>query len=84
MENSFGVLWMNFIYFYKNLVTERCLYLVENSIPDRHPFSDWFYYPNLIDLGLTSREISVYSTFDVTEIVTNRLCGVKVSEYRTG
>ena len=31
-------------YFCKDLVTGHCLYLVNNSIPNRHPFSDRFCY----------------------------------------
>ena len=46
-------------HFCKDLVTGYCLYLVEDLIPDRHPFSNGFYDPCLIVLGLMSHEIRV-------------------------
>ena len=46
-------------YFCKDLVTGYLLYLVKNSISKRHPFSNSFYYPHLVAMGLTSREIRV-------------------------
>ena len=35
-------------------------YQVRNLIPNRHPFSNWLYYPHLVAKGLTSNEIGVY------------------------
>ena len=42
-------------YFYKVLSVPG-----KNSIPNRDPFWNWFYYPYLTAMGLTSREIHVY------------------------
>ena len=46
-------------HFFKDLVIRYFLYLVRNSIPNRHPFSNKFCYPHLLAMGLTSREICV-------------------------
>ena len=46
-------------YFCKDLVTGYCLHLIENSIPNCHPFSNCFYYPHLVVMGLTSHDICI-------------------------
>ena len=47
-------------YFWKDLVTGYCVVLVKSSILSRHPFSNWFYYPHLLVMGLLSHEIRLY------------------------
>ena len=37
----------------------RCLYLIKKSIPICHLFSNWFYFPHLVAMGLMSRKICV-------------------------
>ena len=46
--------------FCRDLVTGFCLYLVKNSIHNLHQISNWFYYPQLGAMDLTSREIRAY------------------------
>ena len=52
------------------LVTGYCLYLVKSLIPNRHPFSNWFYYLHIVAMGLTSREIRVYKDLFASSIHT--------------
>ena len=48
------------IFFCKALVTGYWLHVGKNSIPNCHPFSNWFCYRHFVTMGLTSREIRVY------------------------
>ena len=57
--------------FGQTIVTGYCLYLVEISIRNSNPFSNQFYYPHFIAIGLTSSEIRVMYLFPHLMLMTD-------------
>ena len=62
-------------YFFKDLITGYCLYPVNMSIPNCFPFSNWCYYPHLVAMDLTSREIHVFNGITLQSAIDCEISG---------